>query len=158
MKTLAFFLTTVLVVVMTVVSQPVQGQRSEASVTGAGAGAFTALVVFNDVSLSSVEFGKGVLIAEDGTATGGFGITLRGNTARGQERTITMEGKASNGSVNSNGTATFSGHCTVDLGNGLAPLQGVPLIVTVTRGSLALTIGTVTLPTATVNAGSITIR
>ena len=98
MKRPAIILTSILVVVMAVQSQPVLGQRSETSVTGAGAGAFSATPLFKGIRLSSLEFGQGVLIADDGSATGGFGFTLRG-----QGQTISLEGNASRGSVDSNG-------------------------------------------------------
>ena len=152
MKTLTIFLMAVLVAITAVPAQPVAGQGNGTSVTAAGAGAFAVPPLFNGIRLSSVEFGQGVLISEDGTATGGFGFTLRG-----QGQTISLEGNASRGSVDSNGSASFSGYCTMDLGNGL-PLQGVELIVTVTRGSLALKIGTTSLPAVSVNAGSMTIK
>ena len=47
MKSLTIFLTSILALVMAVPTQPVAGQANGTSVTGAGAGAFPALTLFN---------------------------------------------------------------------------------------------------------------
>jgi hypothetical protein len=46
----------------------------------------------------------------------------------------------------------------VDMGDGTAPLNGVPFSATVTTQGLALTLGVTALPRATFTAGSITIE
>ena len=66
-------------------------------------------------------------------------------------------GRASSGSVNPDGTATFSGLSTVDMGNGTPPLSGVPFSITATTHGLQLILGNTLLPMATLTAGSITL-
>ena len=62
------------------------------------------------------------------------------------------------GSVGADGSATFSGTATVDMGDGALPLPGVPFTVTASAASLGLILNAVALPTATVTAGSITLK
>src|SRR6267143_1187350 len=54
--------------------------------------------------------------------------------------------------------ATFNGTATVDMGDGTLPLPAVPFTVTISAGSLALILNAVALPTATLSAGSITVK
>jgi hypothetical protein len=62
------------------------------------------------------------------------------------------------GAVGADGSATFSGTATVDMGDGTLPLPGVPFTVMASAGSLGLILNAVALPTAMVTAGSITIK
>jgi hypothetical protein len=142
-------------------SQPALAQ-SQTTVTGAGAGLFPAgAAAFRGVSLSGLRFGMGVSIAANGTATGDFQSTLLGTSAAGQPQTITVVGKPSSGSLSGASTATFSGLCAVDMGNGTT-LTGVPFTATAVAGvgsteSLTLTLSSTNLPTATGTDGRITV-
>jgi hypothetical protein len=82
---------------------------------------------------------------------------LRGTSLLGSPQNILVEGEARDGSAGG-GTATFSGTATVSMGDGTAPLAGVPFTVTASAGSVDLTLNATALPTATVSAGSITIK
>ena len=75
---------------------------------------------------------------------------------------ITLEGNVTGGVTVAANVATFSGTATIDMGDGVPALLGVPFTVTVTtdandQGSLGLVIGTTTLPSAVVNDGTMTI-
>jgi hypothetical protein len=126
-------------------------------VTGAGAANFAPGAVLSGVSLSTMRFGIGVDLPGDGTASGDFQATLSAVS-----RKIVVEGKASSGSTGLAGT-TFSGTCSLDLGDGSAPATGVPFTVSVVTPAtgaptLALAIGTTTLPTASVSAGALRVK
>jgi len=129
--------------------------------TGAGAGTFGSGASFGGVPLSAMRFGMGVDLLPDGTAIGDFQSTLLGGTVS-LPRTILVEGKTTTQSV-SNGVATISGLCRIDMGDGTAPLPGVPFTVVVVpgpnqQGTLTLTLGATHLPVATLTSGSTTIR
>jgi hypothetical protein len=128
----------------------------QTSVTGAGTAGFPSGTVFNGVTLTRSQFGKGVVLNPDGSATGDFYNVLDGSTAVGP-RTITVTGLVSSGSLNPNGSVTFGGNCSLDMGDG-SPPTSVPFSVTATSQGLTLVIGTTTLPTQTVIAGAIDIR
>jgi hypothetical protein len=141
--------------------QPALAQ-SQATVTGAGAGLFPAGAVFRGVSLSGLRFGMGVSIASNGTATGDFESTLLGTSATGQPQTITVVGKPSSGSLSGASTATFSGLCNINMGDGTPALSGVPFTATAVAGvgateSLTLSLGSTSLPTATGTDGRINV-
>jgi hypothetical protein len=125
-------------------------------VSGSGPGTFASGTIFSGVSLTAVKFGIGVFIPGDSTATGQFQATLSGTSGLGQPQDIELEGNAISGSNNADGSRTFSGTLTMDMGNGTPPLTSVPFTVTATRTSLVLVLGTTNL-SATVAAGSITI-
>jgi hypothetical protein len=129
--------------------------------TGAGAGTFGSGASFGGVPLSTMRYGMGVDLLPDGTAIGDFQSTLLGGTVS-LPRTILVEGKATAQSV-SNGVATISGLCRIDMGDGTAPLPGVPFTVVVAPGSnqqgtLTLTLGATHLPVATLTSGSTTLK
>ena len=125
-------------------------------VTGSGAGSFASGTILGGVPLTGVKFGMGVFIPGDSTATGHFQATLSG-TSGGQPQDIELEGNAASGSINADGSRTFSGTLTMDMGNGTPPLTNVSFTVTATRTSMTIVLGTTTLP-ATLTAGSITIQ
>jgi hypothetical protein len=99
-----------------------------------------------------------MFIAQDGSATGQFQAVLLGSSLLGTPQNITVEGEVSSGSVGADGSATFSGTATVDMGDGTPALPGVPFTVTVSGTSLGLILNAVALPTATLSAGSITVK
>ena len=126
--------------------------------TGAGEATFPDGASFNGISLKGLTLGQGMFIAPDGSATGQFQAVLLGSSLLGTPQNITVEGEVGSGSVGADGSATFSGTATVDMGDGTLPLPGVPFTVTISAGSLGLTLNGVALPTATLSAGSITVK
>ena len=135
---------------------PVAAQ--DAGVTGAAEAAFPNGAAFNGVPLKGLTLGQGLFITQDGSTTGQFQAVLLGTSLLGAAQNITVEGEVSGGSVGADGSATFSGTATVDMGDGTLPLPGVPFTVTASAGSLGLILNAVALPTATVSAGSITVK
>ena len=137
--------------------------QGETTVTGAGGAAFPAGAIFNAVSLSSMSFGMGVVIPGDGTANGTFESTLVGTSATGIARNIVVVGEPTTGSGQANGAATYAGTCTVDPGDGTQTLTGVPFTLTVAKlpdgkQGLTLILGATSLPAASVNTGSVTVK
>ena len=137
---------------------PAPAAAQDAGVTGAAEAAFPNGATFNGISLKGLTLGQGMFIAQDGSATGQFQAVLLGTSLLGAAQNITVEGEVSGGSIGSDGSATFSGTATVDMGDGTLPLSGVPFTVTASTGSLGLILNAVALPTATVTAGSITLK
>ena len=158
MKRLSFLLATVLTIGTTLATAPVIGQGTETGVTGAGTSIFPDGATFNGIPLRGLELGQGISIAADGTASGEFHVVLLGTSLLGQPQDIEVDGKVSSGSTGPNGSVTFSGSATVDVGDGTLPLVDVPFTVTATSDGLLLGIGTSALPPATLIAGSITIE
>ena len=133
--------------------------KEPSSTAGAGRGVLPSGAALNGVSLSALRFGMGVALAPDGTASGDFGATLLG-TSGGAARNVIVDGRATRGSAPAPGRATFSGVCTVDMGDGSPPLSGVPFTVSAVAGvnggwSLALSVGSTNLPAATGTEGRI---
>jgi len=131
-------------------------------VTAAATGTFPSGTTYKGVPLSGLRFGTGVEIPGDTSATGEFQATLLGTSNGGQPQNIIIEALVSSGSAG-NGTATFSGTCSVDMADGTPTSKGVLFTATITanaegKGTIVLKLGTTTLPTATVNEGSMTIQ
>lgn len=148
MKRVAIFLIGVLLVALGAGAS--HAAEDGGMVAGAGAGVFPAGAVFAGVSLNGVSFGQGVLTAPDGTASGTFHAVLQGGSL------VTVEGTVDTGAVA--GTATFGGTATVNLGNGLLPLSGLPFQVSVSPDGLQLTLDGTLLPTVALSAGAIAIE
>ena len=157
MTRLGFLLATLLGLASLMTPTPVAAQDA-AGVSGAAEASFPSGATFNGIPLSGLTLGQGVVIALDGSATGQFQAVLLGTSLLGTPQNVTVEGEVSNGSVVVGGSATFSGTATVDMGDGSLPLVGVPFTVTAATGSLGLILNAVALPTATVTAGSITVK
>jgi len=136
---------------------PAPAQR-ETVATGAGEGIFPSGASLNGIPLNGLQFGKGVDIPGDGSATGDFQALLLGTSLLGQPQKINIVGKASSGSVDPDGSAIFAGLSTVDMGDGTAPLTGVPYSIKAATQGLQLILGNTTLPATTLTAGSITIQ
>ena len=143
---------------ITLTSASAFAQGGDTGVTGAAEAAFPGGATFNGVPLRGLTLGQGLFIAREGSATGQFQAVLRGTSPLGAPQDVTVEGEVSGGFVGGDGSATFSGTATLDMGNGTLPLPGVPFTVTASTGSLALILDTTALPTAAVTAGSITIE
>ena len=138
--------------------RPVAAQSSDGLTAGAGAGVYPSGTTFNGVPITGLRFGIGIALPANGTVSGQFQTVLLGLSALGQPQEISVEGEATSGAVNADGSSTFSGTCTIDMGGGTPPLTGVPFTITSTTNSLLLILGGTTLPTASVTAGSITIQ
>lgn len=131
-------------------------------VTAAAKGTFPSGTTYKGVPLSGLRFGTGIEIPGDTSATGEFQATLMGTSGGGQPQNIIVEGVVNSGSV-ANGTATFSGTCSVDMADGTPVSKGVLFTAKITpdaagKGTIVLKLGTNSLPTATVNEGSMTIQ
>jgi hypothetical protein len=140
-----------------VIPAPVAAQAA-AGVTGAAEATFPDGAAFNGIPLKGLTLGQGMFIAPGGSATGQFQAVLLGTSLLGTPQNITVEGEVSSGSAAADGSATFSGTATVDMGDGTPALPGVPFTVTVSATSLGLILNAVALPTATLSAGSITVK
>jgi hypothetical protein len=156
MTRLGFLLATLLGLASLTAPAPVAAQ--DAGVTGAAEATFPDGAAFNGIPLKGLTLGQGMFIAPGGSATGQFQAVLLGTSLLGTPQNITVEGEVSSGSVAADGSATFSGTASVDMGDGTPALPGVPFTVTVSAGSLGLILNAVALPTATLSAGSITVK
>jgi hypothetical protein len=137
--------------------------QTETTVTAGAAAVLPSGATFNGIALDGLRFGMLVIISSDGSATGQFQTTLLGRSDGGQPQNIEVEGEAKSGSVTIAGSATFSGSCTIDVGDGTPPLKDVPFTVTVSstgesKGTLRLVLGDTSLPAAKVKEGSMTIE
>jgi len=158
MTRLGFVLAAILGLTSIVVPMQATAQDDAAGVTGAGEAIFPDGATFNGVTLSGLTLGQGLFIAQDGSAAGQFQAVLLGISLLGAPQDVTLEGEVRNGFVGGDGSATFSGTATLDMGDGTLPLPGVPFTVTALGGGLALILDTAALPTASLSAGSITIE
>ena len=151
------------VVVMTIaVSAAPAAAQTETSVTAGAAGTFPSSAAFG-VPLNDLGVGLGLTITSEGSAAGDFQTTLLGTSVLGQPQEIVVEGNASRGSAPAAGTATFSGTCRINMGDGTPWTVSVPFTVVVAantndQGTLTLTLGTTSLPAATITEGSMTIK
>jgi hypothetical protein len=126
-------------------------------VTGAGTGAFPGGTTFSGVSLNSLQFGMGSFIPGDSSAAGELQATLLGTSLLGQPQNIEVDGDATYGTLNADGSRTFSGTATVDMGDGSPALTNVPFTATATATSLLLAIENINLPAVPLTAGAIMI-
>ena len=136
--------------------------QSDAIVTAAASGIYPPATTFNGVRLDGLRVGTGVTIATTGSADGQFQATLLGTSLLGLSQNIQVEGKAVSGS-SAPAIATFSGTCTIDMGDGTVPLAGVPFTAAVAtnaddKGTITLSLATTNLPAAQVNEGSMKIK
>jgi hypothetical protein len=157
MTRLGILLMAMLGLASNVVPAPAAAQ-DVAGVTGAAEAAFPNGATFNGISLKGLTLGQGMFIAQDGSAAGQFQAVLLGSSPLGTPQNVTVEGEVGGGSVGADGSATFSGTATIDMGDGTLPLAGVPFTVTASAGSIGLILNAVALPTAAVTAGSITVK
>jgi len=148
------------ILVLALWSTPASAQSTSVTV-GAG-GVYPPNTSFGGIPINGLQSGYGVDITGS-SALGQFCTILLGVNALGLQQNIVIVGKASGGSRTSSNVVTFSGTCTVDMGDGTPPTPGVPFTATVTtdandQGSIGLVIGITTLPNAVVNSGSMTIK
>jgi hypothetical protein len=133
------------------------GAGAGGTVTGVVQGTFALGASFASISLNGIEVGTGVFVEPDGTATGTFSAVLLGRSVLGQQQQITIDGRVLQGAIASGGSSRLSGIASIDLGDGMPSLTGVPFSVETTADSLVVTINSTTLPT-TLTGGSITIE
>lgn len=144
-------------------------------VSGGGKGTF-GTDLDGDGDIDGSHFGITVSIFGNGSAKGHFECLMSGNADILGLHLMAVEGKVTQGSVNTDESASFSGVSTVNLGNGVI-YKDVPFAVTVTAGgpnagTLTLTVmgafdgvpgdtnignGNYDLPTETVASGQIKI-
>jgi len=147
------------VLILTIILLPVSTFALDTpGVTGAGEGTFPAGTIFATVPISGLTFAMGILIYTDGSAVGDFQATLAGTSVLGQPQSIEVEGTASAGVLNADGSRTFSGSVSVDMGDGTVPLTNVSFTLTATPTSMLLRLGITNLPSAALTDGSITLQ
>ena len=129
---------------------------TEATVTGIGAGSFPGGASFAGVNLSSFEIATGVITEADGSAGGVFHAVLAGRTLLGTARNITLEGNVTQGTATPD-SSSFSGLASLDLGDGVPAISGVPFNVETQGGSMVLTIQSTVLPSAAFSDGGVDI-
>jgi hypothetical protein len=150
--------------------------QSPARVTGGGTGTFGA-DLDGDGRIDGSQFGIAVILAGGGAAQGHFTCLMAGRSQILGLHLMAVQGRVTQGVANANGSVTFRGVATVNLGNG-QQFRGVPFVVTVTAGgpgvgTLQLTVigafdgvpgdtapgnGNYDLPVETVRSGQIGIR
>jgi hypothetical protein len=115
----------ILLSVITMSPQPVAAQRPTV-VNGGGTATVDGTTVFS-------QFGMGVVLREDGSAQGHFECLMAGISALPGLHVMSVGGQVHTGSVNGDGSVTFSGVGTVNFGdNGI--LRDEPFTVTVKPG------------------------
>jgi hypothetical protein len=129
-----------------------------ATVTGAARAVYAPGATLNLVSVQSLDLGTGVFIEPDGAASGAFNAVLSARSALGQTREITIEGTPDRGTVEPGGRANFSGLATINFGDGMPAVSGVPFNVSATSDSVMLTINSMALPVARVGSGAVSIN
>jgi hypothetical protein len=128
------------------------------TVTAAAQGLFSAPAALGPVVLDRLEVGTGVFIDADGSAMGQFHAVLHGVSLPGQARDVIVEGRVVSGSLAENGSVTFSGIATLDMGAGAMSLLGLPFAVTASTDGLQLVLDATSLPPVTLPGGSIVIE
>jgi hypothetical protein len=136
--------------------------QASTPLVGAGDGAFGGAASFGGVPLTGMRFGMGVDVAEDGSADGTVETTLLGISVLGHPQVITVEANITAGHISASGVANVSGMSAVDMGDGSAPVTGVPFTLAVTpnasgQGSLVLVVDTTALPAVLVMQGGVTL-
>ena len=162
MKYTAIFLAIILAVAGSAFAQTVP---PDTSMTAAAQGSYPAGTAFNGIPLTGFTIGNGAIIYGDGTgAEGHVGISLLGPTLPvGGQQVINIDAVISGGSSTAANLATVNGTATVDLGNGTAPLTGVPIVITISAnpddgsGTVGIVLGATTLPTSAISDGTMTV-
>lgn len=155
---LRLFSCTPLVLVCALFSTTALAQTATPGVSGSGTATFTGPTSYAGVALTGLDFGTGAEIPGDTSATGHFHATLQGGG-----KTITVDGRVSAGSTFADGTARFSGTCSVDQGDGSPISTGVLFTVAAVpngagKGTLTITLGSSKLASASIQDGTLTIR
>src|SRR5207302_8039090 len=112
-----------------------------------GAGVFPAGASFNGIELAGGTFGLGVQTDGAGGAVGDLELQLNGTSLIGLSQWITITGWITGGTQNPDGSMTFNGTGTLDMGDGTAQTGGLALVATLTATGLTVTIGGNAIPT-----------
>ena len=132
-------------------------------VTAGAGGPFPAGTTFSGIDVSGLQLAFGSEIGPYGTA-GEFTAVLLGVPIAGGTQPITLSGKITAGARNAAHIAVLSGTASLDLGDGLPAAPDIPFVATLVRdpatarGTVGLVIGSVELPTATLDEGSLSIQ
>ena len=132
-------------------------------IAGAG-GAFPAGTSFSGIDVRGLELALGSEISPDGTGGGEFTAVLLGVPIVGGTQPITVSGQITGGVRNAVNVAVVSGTARLDLGDGLPAALDIPFVATLVRnpatsqGTVGLLIGSVELPTVTLNEGGVSIQ
>ena len=116
-------------------------------VTAAGAGEFPTGASFQGIEIAGGTYGIGVQTTTTGTANGDLELQLNGSSLIGLSQWITITGWITSGAQNADGSMTFNGTGTLDLGDGTAPTGGLALVATLSATGLTVTIGGNAIPT-----------
>ena len=127
-------------------------------VTAAGAGLFPTGASFQGIEIAGGTFGLGVQTTGTGPANGDLELQLNGSSLIGLSQWITVTGWITSGTQNADGSMTFNGTGTLDLGDGTAPTGGLALTATLTATGLTVTIGGNAIPTLPKSDGWINIE
>jgi hypothetical protein len=150
----------------TCVAPPWAPPATEATHVAAGAGGtYPEGTSFSGIAVRGLELAFGSETSPDGTGAGEFTVVLLGVSAiPGETQPITIEGQITGGTRNAINVAVVSGTASLDLGDGLPPVPGIPFVATLVRdpataqGTVGLVIGSTELPTATLNEGRLSIQ
>jgi hypothetical protein len=133
------------------------------STAGAG-GVYPSGTSFIGIQVNGLQLAFGAEVNSDQTGLGNFTVVLLGVTALGLPQNIVVEGAVTGGIPAAGNVAVLAGTTSVDLGDGTPPIPALPFTATLTRdaathrGTVGLVIGNTTLPSATLNAGSLTVE
>jgi hypothetical protein len=158
MKKFTYVILIVGLFVLLAIAKPGIAASESGTVTGAARTTFTSAASFNSIALSGFDVGTGIFIEPDGSATGSFNAVLLGHTLLGQPQQIVLDGIVFEGAIAPDGRAYVNGVATVNLGNGLPALRGIPFRVTTATNGVLLTIGSTALPVAQVTTGTISVE
>lgn len=131
MRTCIWLLTGMLVLALSFTLRPASAQGT-VRVTGGGTGTFGA-DLDGDGDIDGSQFGIGVTIRADDSAKGHFLCLMAGRSDILGLPVMAVQGSVDTGSDNGDGSITFSGVGSANLGNGTI-FNGVPFTVTVTAG------------------------
>src|SRR5438093_1292628 len=122
MTRLRFVLSAILGLASIMLPAPIAAQDAAVQVTGAGEATFPNGASFNGVPLRGLTLGQGLVIAQDRSARGQFQVVLLGTSFLGVPQEVIVEGEVRDGSSTEDGSVTFSGTATLDMGNGTLPM------------------------------------
>lgn len=159
-------ITSIILVLMLAVAGSAAAQTAPAdtATTAAAVANYDAGTTFNGVPISGLDIAIGALVAGDGsTADGQILIELYGPNLPTGQQVITIKATVTGGSRAASNVSVVNGTATVDMGDGTAPLAGVPVTATIAtdannQGTVGLVIGATTLPTTAVNGGTMTVE
>lgn len=153
-RIIAVLLAALAVLAITLASsrEPASAVVGDNTLTSAGAGIFPAGATFNGVQLAGGTFGFGVQSYSGGSTTGDLEVQLNGSSPIGLSQWITVTGWISSATLDS-GIWTLSGTCTLDMGDGTAPVGGLSLVASVTPTGLTMTVGGTPIPTLPLSDG-----